>query len=173
MRRTLLAAAALVLALTSAGCGADEGDGSQVASGGGTQDPSAASSAPANLSQEEMGVKFAQCMRENGVNMDDPEPGGGIRLKLDGKVPRETVDKAMEACRQYNPQAQSSPGSDPQAEERVRKFAECMRENGVEAFPDPKPGQRGIMLDRKMEQDPDFKTAQQACQNLVSGGPQG
>ncbi|WP_165964226.1 hypothetical protein, partial [Actinomadura sp. KC216] len=122
------------------------------------------------LSPDEMGVKFAQCMRENGVHMDDPKPGQGIQLKIKD-IPKETVDKAMEACRQYNPQANATGAPDPQQQERGRKFAECMRQNGVEKFPDPKPGQRGIMIDKNtVGDDPDLEPAQQKCQDILQGG---
>jgi hypothetical protein len=164
----------LMLTLTMAltGCGSASG-GSQVASaagagGGGTG--GGGGSATPGLSRDEMGVKFAQCMRENGVDMPDPEPGRGVQLRVGPGTSRETVDAAMEACREYNPQANGSAGADPQAEERTRKFAECMRSNGVESFPDPEPGQRGIMIDGTTGDDPDFATAQQKCQDVLSGG---
>jgi hypothetical protein len=46
-----------------------------------------------------------------------------------------------------------------------------MRKNGVEDFPDPKPGQQGIMMDKKLSEDPDFNTAQQKCKDVMGGGP--
>lgn len=183
MRRHTLAAlpiALLALTLGLTGCGAED-DGSQVASGSQSSGQSSgqagsgtgeATSAPPSLSQDELGVKFAQCLRENGLDVADPEPGKGIRLKLDGSDPtkKAAIDKAMEACRQYNPQGQSSAGADPKLDERNREFAACMRKNGVESFPDPKPGQRGILVDKRTGEDPDFEKAQQACQSVLSGG---
>ncbi len=44
-----------------------------------------------------------------------------------------------------------------------------MRKNGVEKFPDPKPGQRGIMIDKAVGEDPDFQKAQQTCQPILAG----
>ncbi|MFD0688228.1 hypothetical protein [Actinomadura fibrosa] len=167
--RGALAALPLVLALALTGCGGDDGgekDG--VASAGGGKTGGAAAGG-AKLSQEEMGVKFAECMRKNGIPMDDPKDGK-ILLKIDKKTPKATVDKAMEACRQYNPQANATGAPDPKEQERGRKYAECMRSNGVEAFQDPKPGQRGIMIDGKVAEDPDFKAAQEKCQKILQGG---
>ncbi|XRQ04385.1 hypothetical protein ACN3XK_48605 [Actinomadura welshii] len=170
MRLRILATLPLALALTLAGCGGDGGDEPGVASAGGAQAGGEAGGGGAKLSPDEMGVKFAQCMRENGVHMDDPKPGEGIRLKL-RDVPKETVDKAMEACRQYNPMENATGAPDPEQEERGREFAECMRANGVEKFPDPEPGQRGIKIDRgTVGDDPDLEQAQRECRDILQGG---
>ncbi|GAA2850237.1 hypothetical protein GCM10010517_07690 [Streptosporangium fragile] len=172
--RGALAALPLALMLTVTGCGSDDGGGTTVASAGGAKKDGGGSAA-ASLSPDEMGLKFAQCMRENGVDMDDPEPGKGVRLVIgkDKSVDRATVQKAMEACREYDPMANGSAKPDPEAEERGRRFAACMRENGVEEFPDPAPGQRGVRIDGKIGDDPDFAKAQENCQDIFSGGPAG
>ncbi|TDU90766.1 hypothetical protein EV138_4361 [Kribbella voronezhensis] len=169
-QHTLGALAAIVLAMTLTGCGSGAED-KQVASGNGSQAATGPSSAPASLSQDEKGVKFAQCLRENGIDVKDPEPGKGIQLKLDPSsgIRKEDVDKAMEACKQYDPQADGSNNANPQAEENGRKFAECMRKNGVEKFPDPKPGQRGIVIDKATADDPDLQKAQETCQPILAG----
>ncbi|WP_231334759.1 hypothetical protein [Actinomadura graeca] len=168
MRLRILAALPLVAGLALTGCGSDDGDGGKVASvkGAGKSGPAAAKS----LSPDEMGVKFAQCMRQNGIPMEDPKPGGGVQLRLDGRTKKETVDKAMQACRQYDPQANGAGKDDPKRQERGREFAECMRENGVEKFADPKPGQQGIMIDGNVAEDPEFKAAQEKCQEIMAGG---
>jgi hypothetical protein len=170
MKRLSVLTAIALLALT--GCGG-EPESSQVASGSSSSSPSASSSSSSsgteNLSQDEKGVKFAQCLREHGLDIADPEPGKGIQLKFgpESGLSREQVDKAMEDCRKYSPQGDGAPN--PQQEENGRKFAACMRENGVEKFPDPKPGQRGIMIDQETGQDPDLEKAQAACQSILAG----
>jgi predicted small secreted protein len=164
MRKTL-AALPLLLALTLTGCGAEEGGGDDVASAGGT---SSAAAPDDQLGQDEMGVRFAQCMRENGVDMADPEPGKGIQLKVGPDTPQETVQAALEACREFNPQENGSAKPDPKREAAIREFAQCMRDNGVEAFPDPEPGSPGIRITGEVGQDPDFQTAQQACQDVLA-----
>lgn len=169
MRKTTLAATVLTAAVLLTGCGGKEPD-TQVASGTGGQPQSTApTSAPPSLSRDELAVKFTQCLRENGLNVPDPEPGKGPLLKFDKNsgVSQEQVQKAMEACQQYNPQGES--GSSPEQEENGRKFAECMRTNGVEKFPDPKPGQRGVMIGPEVGDDPDFQKAQQTCQPILAG----
>jgi hypothetical protein len=167
--RITLALLALTLGLTLTACGSED-DNTQVASGGGTQPTTGTSSAAGEeLSRDEKAVKFTQCLRENGVNVPDPEPGKGPMIKLgpESGITKEAMDKAMEACKEFNPQGEA--GADPAQEENGRKFAACMRENGVEKFPDPKPGQRGIMIDKEAGDDPDMPKAQAACQSILAG----
>lgn len=163
----VLATLALAIALT--GCGSDDGKDNQVAAGSGAQTTTSTSPSAEGLSRDEKGVKFTQCLRENGINVADPEPGKGPMIKLDPSsgVTKEDLDKAMEACKEFSPQGESGP--DPKLEENGRKFAACMREHGVEKFPDPKPGQRGIMIDKAAGDDPDFPKAQEACQPILAG----
>ncbi|MFG1815821.1 hypothetical protein ACGFIF_18815 [Kribbella sp. NPDC049174] len=168
-RTTTLAAAMLAAAVLLTGCGSEEPD-NQVASGTGAQaQATAPSSAPASLSRDEMAIKFTQCLREQGLNVPDPEPGKGPMLKFDRNsgVTQQKVQEAMDACKQYNPQGESGPN--PRQEENGRKFAECMRKNGVEKFPDPKPGQRGVMIGPGVGDDPDFQKAQETCQPILAG----
>jgi len=165
MRKTILAAAALAAAVLLTGCGADE-PGTQVASGSGASAGPSSSGSP-SLSRDEMAVKFTQCLRENGLNVPDPEPGKPAMFKFGPESGSpEQVQKAMDACRQYSPQGDAN--ADPQLEENGRKYAECMRKNGVEKFPDPKPGQRGIQIGSEVGEDPDFQKAQDACQSILA-----
>jgi len=157
---TVLAAATLMLA----GCGADDG-GPDVASVNGTGNPAAASATPSEDPQQR-GLKFAQCMRENGVDMPDPEPGKGVMLRLDKNTPRAGFKKAQEACKQWAPMGQKAGGVDPKRAEALRKVAQCMRDNGVEKYPDPEGGMVRITGD--VGQDPDFKPAQEKCQKEMA-----
>jgi hypothetical protein len=164
--RGLKALPPLMLALVLTGCGTDDGGG-QVASAGGDKKQTA--SPTVSMDREQMGVKYAQCMRENGIEMPDPEPGKGIELRVDKSVDRAKLQKARETCQQYNPQSDGSAATDPQVAERARKFAECMRANKVEEFADPQPGQPGVRIDNKVQQDPDFQQASEKCQPVLSG----
>jgi hypothetical protein len=115
-----------------------------------------------------MGVKFAQCMREHGIDMDDPKPGEGIQMKIDG-ANREKMAAAQEACREFSPQQNASGDQKERMAERGREFAKCMRDNGVEDFQDPDPNEPGIRIDKSLAEDPDFEQAQQTCQELLAG----
>lgn len=156
--RMLGVTAALALALT--GCGADAPG---VASAGG--DPTA--SVTPSLDPEERGLKWAQCMRENGVDVPDPKPGQGIRMTM-GPGTREKMEQAREACKEWQPQGGERAGG--RDDERLRTLAVCMRENGVEAFPDPDGGMMRITKD--VGEDPDFEEAQKKCQ-MDQVGPGG
>ncbi|MEW2487756.1 hypothetical protein [Streptomyces sp. NPDC048411] len=160
--RGVLAALPLALALVLTGCGSDD-DGAKVASAGGNKKDSKSDSSQSDKEKQESGVKFARCMRENGVDVEDPQPGKPMRVMGDGST---DLNKAMQACRKYMPQGgPGSPNEDPKAQEQMRKYAQCMRKNGVENFPDP--GDGGMRLDNSITGDPDFKKADKACQDII------
>lgn len=163
MRRTHLVLAAIVLALTLAlsGCGSGGGDGGGVASAGGKSD---ATSKP---DEADMGQKFAECLRDNGLDVQDPEPGQFPNIDIQPGTSNVTVDKAMEACREYDP-AQNAKKLDPKRAAENLKMSQCMRKNGVENFPDPG-ADGGIQMDGSIEKDPDFKAADEKCNAGTSG----
>jgi hypothetical protein len=172
----------LLLALGAAGCGgADAGDGVATAGGGGDGTASA-SATPAPMSDEERQVKFAQCMRDKGIDMPDPEiDSGRVRIQAPDSVDPAKMQAAMEKCKQYLPNGGQPKKADPATIEQMRKFAQCMRENGVPDFPDPG-ADGGIRIQvnpgSKMNpNDPTFKAAQEACAQYrpapPSGGPDG
>jgi hypothetical protein len=159
-RLTVMALGALVLTL--AGC-ATSGAGE-------TGNTGALATTTADKS-----LQYAQCMRENGVpDYQDPGPDGGV--KIDGKADPAKAKALMEAqgkCRQYAPGV-SSDGSGPSEAdvENIRKYAQCMRANGVPNFPDPDSQGRitvdsegGLKLD-----SPEFKAADEKCASL-KGSP--
>jgi hypothetical protein len=165
-----LAALLMVQVLASCGgMGGGSGEAAQVASAGGGPAAGAADDSGgeggdgADLSREEKALRFAQCMRENGVPMDDPDTGkgGGIKIRSGDGVDRETVQQAQEACQKYAPFGEDGPRANPQMAENMRKFAQCMRDSGVPDFPDPDGGR--MMLDKSVADDPDFEAAQEEC----------
>jgi hypothetical protein len=148
-----------------------------VACGGGDDDDSA--DAEANF--EDAQVEFAQCMRENGVDMPDPEPGqSGINLRLgEGVDPdSESFQNAREECEPIIQDAiPEGERPDPsEARDQGVKFAQCMRERGVN-MPDPQVDSEGRVTfggggGEDILSDPDFEEAQEACQEEVGGfGP--
>lgn len=167
-RRTHFVLAALLLALivVVAGCGSG-GGGDDVASASGksTQKDGASDT---RKDQGDAGVKYAQCLRENGLDVEDPTEGKGLQLKID-KSQAETAKKAMDACRKLAPQMNGA--QDKGAAANTLKFAQCMRKNGVEDFADPDPGSGQIRIDKKVAEDPDFKKAQEACGDPFGGPP--
>jgi hypothetical protein len=90
---------------------------------------------------------FAQCMRDNGIAMDDPQIGQGggrggfLRPGGTGALDQfgEEFQVAQQACAPILEAAR--PDIDPEAEqERLESelaLAQCFRENGYEQYPDP------------------------------------
>jgi hypothetical protein len=93
-------------------------------------------------------VKFAECMRDNGVSeFPDPDASGG--LTIDGVLNGSSLDpsapawkEAIGACKDLEPPGFTGDHEVSAAEQETRlEFAQCMRENGVEDFPDPAKGE--------------------------------
>ena len=148
---------------------------------------------PTEVDQEQVMLAFAACMRENGVEIEDPTVDadgnvgfGRLRSAIEGDVDPEAIEAAREACEgELEGVALRSGGDrDRTAEQDVfLEFASCMRDNGFD-MPDPDfsntgPGSEGGgggvgpfgELDRN---DPDFVAAIPACQDILSGtGPEG
>ncbi|HEX4812829.1 MAG TPA: hypothetical protein VFV66_08765 [Nonomuraea sp.] len=162
MRRTLIATA--LLAALAAGCGGQAGSTGVASVAIDPARPAATPTPTTTADAAEQGRKFAQCMREHGIPMDDPDAkgGGGIRL-VDEDIDKEKLKRAAEACRGHAPFMDRKLG-DPAQIEQLRQFAQCMREHGVD-MPDPAPdggfgGEIGDMIKRD---SPAFRKAVEAC----------
>jgi hypothetical protein len=129
-----LAALAMV-ALIGAGCsnGASETD----SSGGNT-----------NAAKREKAVKFAECMRDNGVS-EFPDPDASGELTIDGVLNGSSLDSsspawkaAMAACKDLQPPGFTGDEDiSPEEQETRLEFAQCIRDHGVKDFPDPAEGE--------------------------------
>jgi hypothetical protein len=106
--------------------------------------------------------------REHGVDVDDPQPGQGIQLQV-GPEDQATAEEAMEACEEFLPPAPPAEVDEEQMWEYMLAFAQCMRDNGVEDFADPQPGE-GINIGPEVAEDPDFEQAEQTCDEEIFGG---
>lgn len=95
----------------------------------------------------EKAVKFAECMRDNGVSgSPDPDPSGA--LTIDGVVNGSSLDpssaafkQAISACQDLQPPGFTGHKRSPAQQSAGLKFAQCIRENGVKDFPDPAEGE--------------------------------
>lgn len=146
-RRWQLATAAVLAAGLLAGCGGASGEDAGTSGGAGDR-----------------AVRFAACMRENGVP-DFPDPvDGRITLRRMPADPA-AMRAAQEACRDLAPQG----GATPQMQEQLLAFCACMRDNGVPDFPDPE-GPGRLLIPRTVDtQSPQFEHARQACQGELRG----
>ena len=94
------------------------------------------------------GVKFSECMRDNGVTeFPDPDASGG--LTIDGVLNGSSLDpsspawkEAIGTCKDLQPPGFTGDGEvSAEEQERRLEFAQCIRDNGVEDFPDPAKGE--------------------------------
>lgn len=134
-RRPMAALALIGMVVLISACGstapATTGGGSGSAGG----DPPATAHAKA--------VKFAECIRSNGVTeFPDPDASGqfayGIPSYSSPLNPSSAAwQKAIGACKSLEP-AEFMPTSFTPKQQAARlKFAQCVRANGVPDFPDP------------------------------------
>jgi hypothetical protein len=162
--RPLVAVALTTTALALVACGEESGGGA---------DPAADRDKQARDAQ----LAFARCMREHGIDMDDPKPGErGIRLMQPEGVSPQKMQAADEACRKHLdaiPRPELTDEQQKEFEKAALAHAQCMREHGID-MPDPTFGEdgqatirigRGGRGDGPRPDDPKFKAAQEACQD--------
>ncbi|GAA2415749.1 hypothetical protein GCM10010191_27620 [Actinomadura vinacea] len=128
---------AVPLVFGVSGCGGEQ-QGSGVASAGKAVAAQASASPSRSLSPEDAQLKFAQCMRQNGIDVPDPKPGGGnFRMEIRKGVDRSKLQAAMEKCSPYLEASGKLPDlNDPKVKDQMVKFAQCARSNGID-IPDP------------------------------------
>ena len=138
MRPKTWAAAALAIVVVGAGCGGTHSSGGNDIAA----TPRTGSSAPnSTASTRAKAVKFAECMRANGVS-DFPDPNASGEFPSYGvSVSPAVWRKAGAACKTLQPPGTLSAKLTPAQESAALKFAQCIRENGVPDFPDPVNGQ--------------------------------
>jgi hypothetical protein len=184
-RRALCAVAAGVVVVSLSGCGGG-GGGAGVAS---LSAKSAAAKAtdtkkkPSQQDSEAAFRKFAQCMREHGVDMPDPTVNGRQGVVKFGSpgaaIDKAKLDAAQKACQHFidsvvqGQKRDIDPAEQAKMRDRALKFAQCMREHGVN-MPDPE-FQPGGRVTQQMAggdpNDPKFQNAQNACaKDLPKGG---
>ena len=125
-----LAALAILVALITAGC---------------SNSPAATSSDSTTAANHEQAMKFAQCMRDNGVSQfPDPDASGAFTIEnvVNGSPvdPNSaTFQQALTACRGLEPAGFMGQKRSAEQQAAALKFAQCIRDNGVKDFPDPGP----------------------------------
>ena len=175
MSRTLrplaaLALIAMVVLISACGSSAPAGTGTGIGGGNNT------------ATNHEKAVKFAACMRANGVS-EFPDPGASGNFTIDGIVNGSSLDpstpafkQAISACKDLEPTGFTGSKRSPQQQEAALKFAQCMRENGVPDFPDPTPN--GPLIDttripsgagRGARSIPGLDAAAHKCTAIYSG----
>ncbi len=127
---------------------------------------------------------FTTCIRDAGFEVPDipVDPDGQPILSSDlvERIDTEATDFAVAFASCVPILTAASPtelGADPELVgvlvDALRRFSVCMRENGVERFPDPAPGWNGSGSPYPVAQlldtsDPDTDTALEQCSRLIT-----
>ena len=114
-----------IVALIGAGCGSNAASET-----GGDEQPT----------DRDKAVKFAECVRQNGVS-DFPDPNAKGDFEYGVSVSPAVWKQAIDACRELQPPGTLSAKRSPEQQSASLKFAQCIRENGVKDFPDPVNGE--------------------------------
>ena len=124
-------------------------------------------------------LKFARCMRGEGIDFPDPKKEGNGLVKVGGG-PGQTPDSprnraAAEKCGKH---LEQGGGAAPDAAQQAKfqdafvKYARCMRAAGVD-IPDPKPGAGGMVFragdpNAPNPESPKFKAADKRCHSNLA-----
>lgn len=189
-------AAAIAAGLLLAACGgSDSPEVANLGSNTTADEESDTTEAPAD--PEEAILAYTQCMRENGVDLPDPdfsgEPGqgGGGFFGGQGGIDPDDPDfqKAQEKCGSNleSIRGNFNPDNQEQIQDAALELAQCMRDRGFDV-PDPDfsqggpgqggPGGGGILGDSGLDpDDPEVRAALEECQEAAFGdldiGPPG
>jgi hypothetical protein len=173
MKTAGLFSGAIVLAalLMTTSCGG-QSDPNVASVGGTTQSNSAPSGEDA----------YSKCMRDNGAELQSqeiPNDGSGQGTAQQGNQPQVDQERqrvAHEKCRQHLPDGGNPKPMNPEQLEQARKFAKCMRDEGVQ-YPDPKPEDGGDGAARVPDgvdvDDPVVKEKLRRCTAKTSGDSPG
>ncbi|GAA3625057.1 hypothetical protein GCM10022419_133300 [Nonomuraea rosea] len=113
-------------------------------------------------------LRYVQCMRDNGVQMKDPNPedAGAVSEGIDtSSAVYKAAEQACAGERKGIVQNRKEEGDDDPKQEtdELLALAACLREHGVEVS-DPVPGQDGGQLKGLDRTDPRARNAIQECQ---------
>ena len=150
-------AVACLLALTLTGCQLPWSDEEGDDGSGGTAE---------EADVEDAMLEYAQCMREHGVDMKDPEANGGgigIAVPAEGSAEKDKVDKANEACKQHLPNGGEPEKPTAEDLDKAREMAKCLREHGIDVK-EPTMDDPGIAIAGGPGDDPEkVNKAMEAC----------
>lgn len=150
MSRTLRTLAALALVVLIIGGCSDAPAETDTGSSSGTNtavpaETGTGNSGGSNPTNRDQAVKFAECMRKNGVS-EFPDPDASGDLTIDQIANGSSLDtnsaafeRAISACKDLEPAGFTGHKRSPEQQKAALKFAQCIRDNGVKDFPDPGP----------------------------------
>ncbi len=114
---------------------------------------------------------YARCMRDNGVpDFPDPDANGQLRGPGHDKQNDPKFQAAAEKCRALAPGSEHENTGDPAFVDQMRKYSQCMRNNGVPDFPDPDANGQLRGAGHEKQNDPTFQAATEKCRSSLPGG---
>jgi hypothetical protein len=153
LARRLVPALLLAPLLVLAACGQNSGNG------------------VAPVDKAEAGRAFSQCMRDNGLpDFPDPDADGQLRGPAHEQEGNPKFRAAQEKCRDLASGGEHQNTGDPAYVEQMRKFSQCMRDNGLPDFPDPDADGRVRGPGHEQEGNPKFRAAMETCREKLPGG---
>jgi hypothetical protein len=138
-----------VLILALAGCGGDEKAKAGAAPASDKPAGSAVSSSDHSAARDGYDLKVAQCLREKGFKVKDPQPGEGITEELPG------IRKAGSECMAEigdPPTVAMTKEEDAELLKTSLRWADCLRDLGYQVE-EPKSQQAFIMPKEATEKD--------------------
>jgi hypothetical protein len=99
----------------------------------------------------------------------DPDANGELRGPAHEKQNDPKFQAAQEKCRSLAPGGEHQK-SDPATVEQMRKFSQCMRDNGLPDFPDPDAGGQLRGAGHEQQDNPTYRAAMEACRQKLPGG---
>lgn len=183
MKRTIVVPILLAFGLLATACSSADADSGVASLEDQTLSETVDAAIPDAATQEEAVMAFTVCLRDEGLDVDDPivDDQGNLRPPRPRdleSVDREVANAAFESCAVYLEDVTFGFESEDRTEreDELLAFAACARENGYD-MPDPdfstarEPGQGGGGpfggLDRE---DPAFQTALAACSDVFGAG---
>lgn len=183
MRNTSIIGLILVFAFVAAAC-SNSGESSKVASiDTDTADVSEKVETDPVEETEAAMLAFTQCLRDQGIDVEDPtmDADGNMQLPpisltsvvdgADPEAPMPDIDAIIAPCEEHlaGIVTTAGPGDMTEVEDMFLAYAECMRSNGV-AMPDPDFSSNGGMIDlgSGSGDGATFETADKECRHLLA-----
>jgi len=185
MKRTIVIPLLLAFGLLAAACSSGTADSGVASLESGSAETQSSDTTVAAGSEEDAVLAFTACLRDEGLDVEDPtvDADGNLRPPRPRDVAnldREQARTAFDACSDYLQDVTFGfDGADQtERQDQLLEYAVCMRDNGYD-MPDPDltrsgtPGQGGGGPFGELDlNDPAFQSAQTACSDIFGGtGP--
>jgi hypothetical protein len=183
MRRTKIVPLVLAIGLVLAACSSTDSDAGVASLEGDSQTDQALGGTVDAATQEEAVMAFTVCLRDEGLDVEDPvvDDQGNLRpprLRDIADLDRTVAETAFDACNVYLEDVTFGLETEDRTEreDELLAFAACARDNGYD-MPDPDFSSAGVPgsggggpfagLDRD---DPAFQAALAACSDVFGAG---